>query len=84
MISLLEGVIVLKGEKFVVISVGGIGYRVFSSPEILHKIPEKGANVKMWTHQHVREDTVELYGFLHYAELEFFETPIAALAIKSG
>lgn len=81
MIALLEGTIVLKGEKFVVVSVGGVGYRVFSSPDILTKIPEKGASVKLWTHQYVREDAVELYGFLHYAELELFETLISISGI---
>lgn len=80
-IALLEGTIVLKGEKFVVVSVGGVGYRVFSSPEILTKIPEKGVSVKIWTHQYVREDAVELYGFLHYAELELFETLISISGI---
>src|SRR3989344_6467410 len=81
MISFLEGTIELKAEKFVVVNVGGIGYKVFSNPEILTKIPEKGGVVKFWTHQYVREDSVELYGFVHFAELELFETLISISGI---
>lgn len=81
MISFLNGTIEMKGEKFVVVNVAGVGYKVFASSETLHKIPEKGAGVKIWTHQHVREDSLELYGFLHFAELELFETLIAISGI---
>jgi len=81
MISFVEGTIEFKAEKFVIINVAGIGYKVFSNPEILSKISEKGANVKLWTHQYVREDALELYGFLHFAELELFETLITISGI---
>ena len=73
MIAFLDGTIELKGEKFLVVNVGGIGYKVFAGPETLRKIPEKGAYVKLWTHQHVREDSLDLYGFMAYAELDLFE-----------
>lgn len=76
MLASLEGQIRLKAEKFVVINAGGVGYKVFVGPETLQSIPEKDDNVKIWTHQYVRENSLELYGFLHYAELELFETLI--------
>jgi len=41
MISFVEGTIEFKAEKFVIINVAGIGYKVFSNPEILSKISEK-------------------------------------------
>jgi Holliday junction DNA helicase RuvA len=81
MISYLEGKIEFKGEKSAIINVGGTGYRVFLGQETLRKIPEKEGNVKIWTHQHVREDALELYGFLRYAELEFFEMLIGISGI---
>lgn len=89
MISYLEGKVEFKGEKFVVVNVGGVGYRVFASPETLKKIPEKGGDVnrsnpptvKLWTHLHVKEDALDLYGFLHLAELDLFETLISAPGI---
>lgn len=81
MISFLSGTIEMKGEKFVVVNVAGIGYKIFVGTETLHKISEKGANVKIWTHQYVREDALALYGFLHFAELELFETLIGISGI---
>lgn len=81
MISFLEGAVVFKGEKFAVVAVAGIGYRVFAGADTLQKVPPKGGNVKLWTHDHVREDARELYGFLHYAELELFEMLIAISGI---
>lgn len=88
-ISFLNGTIELRGEKFVVITVTGIGYKVFVGPETLHTIskktaednPEQRRQIKLWTHQYVREDALELYGFLHFAELELFETLIGISGI---
>lgn len=81
MIATLEGTIAFKTEKFVVVTVGGVGYKVFVGADTSQKIPEKGANVKLWTHQHVREDMVALYGFLNFAELDLFETLIGISGI---
>lgn len=81
MIASLEGIISFKTEKFVVVNVGGVGYKVFVGADTSQKIPEKGADVKLWTHQHVREDTLALYGFLNFAELDLFETLIGISGI---
>lgn len=81
MIALLEGSVEFRGGKFLVLAVNGVGYKVFAGADTLQKIPEKGVKVKLWTHQHVREDALELYGFLHYAELELFEMLIAISGI---
>lgn len=86
MIACIEGEIELKGERFVVIRAGDIGYRVFVSQETIRKIQEKSGKIKLWTHLYQREDAQELYGFLHFAELEFFETliHISGIGPKSG
>lgn len=76
MISCLEGKVEFKGERFSIVSVGGVGYKVFVGPETLEKLPQKGGDVKLWTHLYVREDALELYGFLNFAELDLFETLI--------
>lgn len=73
MISTLEGNITFKGDRFVVIDTGGVGYKVFLSPETLRHIPSVAGAFRVWTHLHVREDMLDLYGFEHYPELEFFE-----------
>lgn len=75
MISCLEGKVIFKGERFIVIDINGVGYRVFIGPDVLRKA-KKEETIKLWTHLYVREDSQELYGFLEYAELNFFETLI--------
>ncbi len=81
MITLLEGLIEMKTEKFAVVNVGGIGYQVFFSPDTIQNIPEKGGNVKVWIHHHVREDSQDLFGFRYYSELELFEMLIGISGI---
>lgn len=81
MISYLEGKILDKDEKFFTINIGGVGYRVFSHQGVLEKIPVIGQNIGVWTHLYVREDALDLYGFLDRDELEFFETLISISGI---
>lgn len=88
MISYLEGKTKLRGGKFLIIDVNGVGYKVFVLPDLLRKNEE---TLRVWTHLQVREDAMELYGFENYAELEFFEKliqvsgvgPKSALGIMS-
>ena len=77
MIYFLEGIIEYKKEKFVVINVGGVGYKVFMSSDALAKVAETGEMAKIFTHQYVREDAMDLYGFLSSVDLIFFEVLIA-------
>ncbi len=81
MISYLEGKILDINEKFFVINIDGVGYKVFSHAGILEKIPAIGQIVKIWTHLYVREDAMDLYGFLEKEELEFFEMLISISGI---
>ncbi|MBI4132128.1 MAG: Holliday junction branch migration protein RuvA [Candidatus Sungbacteria bacterium] len=87
MINAVEGIVELKGQRYAVIAAGGgISYRIFASAETLRKIPKKSQKIKLWTHLYQREDTVELYGFLYPAELDFFELliQIPGIGPKSG
>ena len=74
MISYLNGKIVLKKEKFVILEVAGIGYKVFMNRQNLLKLPEIGETIKVFTFQNVKEEALDLYGFFTYEEQEFFET----------
>lgn len=90
MISFLEGKIILKRDKFIIIEVAGIGYKVFLSRQTLLRLPEIGGPIKLFTFQNVKEEALDLYGFLTYDELDFFEVlndihgigPKAALEIS--
>ncbi len=81
MISYLEGKILEKNEKFFTVNVSGVGYKIFSHAGILEKIPKVGHDVQVWIHLYVREDALDLYGFMDRDELEFFEILISISGI---
>jgi len=58
MIQYLIGKIGLKDEKMVVIEVGGVGYKVFCSPNTIGKITER-ENIKIINYPELREDAAE-------------------------
>ncbi|HEC30579.1 MAG TPA: Holliday junction branch migration protein RuvA, partial [Candidatus Yonathbacteria bacterium] len=73
MVSHVQGKILLKSDKFAVIDVSGVGYKVYISIETMRSIGTKGTEVSLWTHLSVRENALDLYGFCDYAEIELFE-----------
>ncbi len=74
MISSLKGKIILKRDKYIILEVADIGYQVFLSGQSMLKLPEIGADIKLCCFHNIKEDTSDLYGFLTYDELDFFET----------
>lgn len=81
MIGSIKGKIILKTEKFLILETGGVGYKINVSPEVLSKTKKLGDEITLWTHTHVREDALGLYGFLERSELEFFEMLINVSSI---
>lgn len=73
MIASLEGTLSAKKEKFVVVDVAGVGYKVFVSNETNLTLPQEGGKVKLHTFLYVREDALELYGFATEEERALFE-----------
>jgi len=93
MISYLKGKIIKKGENYMVVDVNNIGYKVFVSEKLLAKAKNE-EEINVYTHQYVREDSLDLYGFPSPDELDLFEllisisgigpkSALAALAIAS-
>jgi Holliday junction DNA helicase RuvA len=72
MIGSIKGKVILKNDKFVIVETSGVGYKISISPDTLMRI-DKLNEVFLFIHTHVREDSFDLYGFLDYEELEFFE-----------
>jgi Holliday junction DNA helicase RuvA len=73
MIAKITGKVILSAEKYVIIEAGdGVGYKIFVLPEFF-RVYKKDEAVSVWTFLRVREDEMSLYGFMEYAELEFFE-----------
>ncbi len=86
MIGSIEGTIILKTEKFIIINTNGVGYKVSVSPSLLSKNKKVGEEIFLWIHTHVKEDAIDLYGFEEIKELEFFEMLISVSGIgpRSG
>jgi Holliday junction DNA helicase RuvA len=81
MISHLRGKIIHLGDKFVVLECSGVGYKVFTSPETLQTLQKPSGEMDLWTYLAVRENALDLYGFLEKEELEFFELLITISGI---
>ncbi len=72
MIAQLRGVVVEKNLADAVVDVNGVGYRVHFSLLTLTRIPEEGQAVRIRVRTVVREDALDLFGFLGRAEEEMF------------
>ncbi|MDI6777632.1 MAG: Holliday junction branch migration protein RuvA [Patescibacteria group bacterium] len=85
MIARITGKIAYLRDKYVVVDVNGVGYRVHVSEFTFGKIAGK-EEIELYTHTYVREDSLDLYGFLTLEELEMFELLISISGIgpKAG
>ena len=76
MIALVRGTMAYKSTDHVIIDVGGVGYRLSIPLSTFYSLPETG-EVSLFTHTHVREDALLLYGFLTLEEKNLFVILIA-------
>lgn len=91
MIASLQGKVIFKREKFIILEVSEIGFEIFLSKRTIAKIPQIGQNLKLFCYLDIGERSLKLYGFLIYEELELFRLlrnisgvgPKAALDISS-
>jgi Holliday junction DNA helicase RuvA len=92
MIAKLTGTLVTRALDSIVLDVHGVGYRVFIPLSTYYDLPEVNAAVSLLIHTYVREDTLQLFGFLTVDERDLFEAllrvtkvgPKLALAMLSG
>jgi Holliday junction DNA helicase RuvA len=71
MIAMVRGILAYKSIDHVIIDVGGIGYRLFIPLSTFYSLPETG-EISLFTHTHVREDALLLYGFVSLEEKNLF------------
>lgn len=86
MFAYIKGTIEIKSINYVVIENGGIGYKIYMSQKSIGTIGNIGETVKIYTHYHVREDDISLYGFTSEEELRMFEILInvSGVGVKSA
>ena len=79
MIGSLRGRLIDRSaEGEVLVEVGGVGYRATVTPATMADLGDLGGDVFLWTHHHVREDTLTLYGFATRDERVCFEALLGA------
>ena len=92
MIAFLRGRVVDKQPNRVIVDVQGVGYDVHVPLSTFYELGEEGADVALRVYTHVREDALQLYGFLTELERQLFERlisisgigPKLAIAVLSG
>ena len=81
MYAYIKGSLENKGDNYVIVEAGGIGYKIFMPVPAIDKIGEIGDIIKVYTYYHVREDAINLYGFVSDEELKMFELLLSVSGI---
>lgn len=91
MIAYLKGIVVEVTESRLVLDVNDVGYQIYISGRDAADMPGRGEEVKIHTYLNVKEDAMQLFGFLSEDDLELYKLllnvsgigPKAALGILS-
>jgi Holliday junction DNA helicase RuvA len=81
MIGFLRGRVLDKQPNLLIVDVQGVGYHVTVPLSTFYDAGDVGADVALRIHTHVREDALQLYGFLTALEQQIFERLIAISGI---
>ena len=81
MLAYIKGELANKSRSYVVIDVGGLGYKVFMSELSMGKIGNIGDIVKVYTYYRVMEDDISIFGFNTNEELRLFELLISVSGV---
>ncbi len=91
MIYSVRGKLMLTQPNLAVVECGGVGYKCLTSLSSQRRMPKVGEEVTLFTYLYIREDVLDLYGFMDLSELNCFKMllgvsgvgPKAALSILS-
>ncbi len=81
MLAYIKGKLEMKMTGYVIIDVGGLGYKIYMSDTGIDKLGDIGENVKVHTYYKVREDDISIFGFNTLEELRMFELLISVSGI---
>lgn len=81
MISYIKGELADVFDGGIVVDANGIGYGIFISGRVANLLPPMGSEVKIHTYLNVREDAMQLFGFLTRDDLEIFRLLIGVNGI---
>ena len=81
MISYIRGELVVIEEDKIIVEVNGVGFSIFMPAQSMNLLPQIGEEVKIHTYMNVREDAMQLYGFLTRDDLKVFKLVIGVSGI---
>ena len=81
MISLLNVIVAKKTPEEVVVDVGGVGYVVFVPSSTYYQLPEFGNSIQLHIYTYMKENSLELFGFISYEEKEVFKMLLSVSGI---
>jgi Holliday junction DNA helicase RuvA len=81
MISLLKGTVARKTPEEVVVDVGGVGYGVFVPSSTYYQLPEFGNSIELHIYTYMKENSLELFGFISSEEKEVFKMLLSVSGI---
>lgn len=73
MFAYIKGSLEMKFKNYIVIDVGGLGYKIFMPENAINSIGEIGEIIKVFTYYRVREDDISIFGFKTQEQLRMFE-----------
>ncbi len=73
MIAFVKGILDTVEEDRIFVENQGIGYEIYVPGSVMEELPPTGNEVKLYTYMHVREELLQLYGFLTRDELKMFK-----------
>jgi Holliday junction DNA helicase RuvA len=81
MIYSLNGILTYAGPLFAVIDCGGVGFKCSTTMNTLRKLPKIGEKAMLHTYLNVREDALDLFGFIDDKELNCFKMLISVTGV---
>ncbi len=81
MISYIRGELITIEEDRVIIDVNGVGFGIYTPLQSMNYLPSIGEEVRLHTYMNVREDAIQLYGFLTRDDLKVFKLVIGVSGI---
>lgn len=81
MFAYIKGTLAYKHNDYIVVEANGVGYKIYTALPTIKAAGSVGDDIRILTHLYVREDIINLYGFLTQEELGMFELLISVSGV---
>ena len=81
MLAYIKGILEIKMTGYIIVDVGGLGYKIYMSDINIDNVGNIGENIKVHTFYKVKEDDISIFGFNTLEELKMFELLISVSGV---